>query len=80
LKSHLSGWFFVNDYLPKSAFNLIFRKNIIYAMTIDLSIELHYKKFRFDDDEFYDFCTQNDDLRFERDLPNFELELDFLLN
>lgn len=36
-------------------------------MTLQLPLELHYKRFRFNDDEFFDFCTQNDDLKFERD-------------
>jgi Uma2 family endonuclease len=31
------------------------------------TVELHYNKFRFDDNEFYDFCQQNDSLKFERD-------------
>jgi Uma2 family endonuclease len=28
---------------------------------------VQYKRFGFDDDEFFDFCQQNDGLRFERD-------------
>lgn len=36
-------------------------------MILQLPLELHYKRFRFYDDEFFDFCTQNDDLKFERD-------------
>jgi Uma2 family endonuclease len=36
-------------------------------MLLETPVELHYKKFRFDDDEFFDFCTQNDELKFERD-------------
>lgn len=36
-------------------------------MTLQLPLELHYKRFRFNDDEFFDFCLQNDDLKFERD-------------
>ena len=34
---------------------------------LEVPFELHYRKFRFDDDEFYDFCLQNDNLKFERD-------------
>lgn len=34
---------------------------------LEVPFELHYKPFRFNDDEFYDFCTQNDSLKFERD-------------
>lgn len=34
--------------------------------TVDV-IELKYDKFRFNNDEFYDFCLQNDNLKFERD-------------
>jgi Uma2 family endonuclease len=34
---------------------------------LDFPLLLHYKRFRFDDDEFYDFCVQNDQLKFERD-------------
>ncbi len=30
-------------------------------------IELKYDRLRFNDDEFYDFCMQNDGLNFERD-------------
>lgn len=30
-------------------------------------IELKYDRFRFNDDEFYDFCVQNDGHKFERD-------------
>jgi Uma2 family endonuclease len=30
------------------------------------AITLHYKPFRFNDDEFYDFCQQNTDLKLER--------------
>jgi Uma2 family endonuclease len=30
------------------------------------AIELHYKPFRFNDDEFYDFCQQNENLKLER--------------
>jgi Uma2 family endonuclease len=30
-------------------------------------IEMHYKRFKFDDDEFYTFCQENETLRFERD-------------
>ncbi len=33
----------------------------------DYPVLLNYKKFRFEDDEFYDFCIQNDQLKFERD-------------
>ncbi|MDZ7936240.1 MAG: Uma2 family endonuclease [Emticicia sp.] len=56
-------------------------------------IELKYDRFRLSDDEFYDFCTQNDSLKFERDakgniiiMPNtggitgnlnFELNIEF---
>ncbi len=36
-------------------------------MTLQLPLELHYRRFRFNDDEFFDFCMQNDDLKFERD-------------
>ncbi len=31
------------------------------------SLELHYSRFRFNDDEFYEFCQQNGDLKLERD-------------
>lgn len=34
---------------------------------LETPLELHYKRFRLNDDEFYDFCTQNDELKFERD-------------
>jgi Uma2 family endonuclease len=34
--------------------------------TVEL-IELKYDRFRFNDDEFYDFCRQNDGHKFERD-------------
>ncbi len=34
---------------------------------LEVPFLLHYKKFRFDDDEFYDFCVQNDEVKFERD-------------
>lgn len=30
------------------------------------AIELHYKPFHFNDDEFYAFCQQNGDLKLER--------------
>lgn len=30
------------------------------------AIVLHYKPFRFNDDEFYEFCQQNSDLKLER--------------
>lgn len=30
-------------------------------------VELKYDRFRLSDDEFYDFCIQNDGLKFERD-------------
>jgi len=56
-------------------------------------VELKYDRFRLSDDEFYDFCTQNDALKFERDakgniliMPNtggitgnlnFELNIEF---
>jgi Uma2 family endonuclease len=30
-------------------------------------VELKYDRFRLSDDEFYDFCSQNDSLKFERD-------------
>ena len=30
-------------------------------------VALKYDRFRLSDDEFYDFCTQNDSLKFERD-------------
>lgn len=30
-------------------------------------VEMHYKRFKFDDDEFYAFCQENETLRFERD-------------
>ncbi len=30
-------------------------------------VGLKYDRFRLNDDEFYDFCTQNDSLKFERD-------------
>ena len=30
-------------------------------------ISLKYDRLRLSDDEFYDFCTQNDNLKFERD-------------
>lgn len=30
------------------------------------AIELHYKPFHFNDDEFYEFCQQNGDLKLER--------------
>ena len=30
------------------------------------SLELHYSRFRFNDDEFYEFCQQNGDLKLER--------------
>ena len=30
-------------------------------------VALKYDRFRLNDDEFYDFCTQNDSLKFERD-------------
>jgi Uma2 family endonuclease len=56
-------------------------------------VELKYDRFRLSDDEFYDFCTQNDSLKFERDakgniliMPNtggitgnlnFELNIEF---
>ncbi len=30
------------------------------------AIALHYKPFRFNDDEFYEFCQQNSDLKLER--------------
>lgn len=30
-------------------------------------IELRYKPFQFNDDEFYAFCQQNGDLKLERD-------------
>lgn len=30
-------------------------------------IELHFNTFRFDDDEFYTFCQQNDSIKFERE-------------
>jgi Uma2 family endonuclease len=33
----------------------------------DFPVLLKYKNFRFEDDEFYDFCLQNDQLKFERD-------------
>lgn len=36
-------------------------------MLFEAPIEFKYKPFRFDDDEFYDFCLQNDELKFERD-------------
>lgn len=32
-------------------------------------IEMHYANFRLNDDEFYSFCQQNDNLKFERE-PN----------
>lgn len=32
------------------------------------AIELHYKPFHFNDDEFYEFCQQNADLKLERDV------------
>ncbi|WP_266365516.1 Uma2 family endonuclease [Tellurirhabdus rosea] len=31
------------------------------------TIELHYKRFRLNDDEFYEFCQENDALTLERD-------------
>ena len=31
------------------------------------TLELHYSRFRFNDDEFYEFCQQNGDLKLERD-------------
>lgn len=34
---------------------------------LDFPLLLHYKRFRFEDGEFYDFCVQNDQLKFERD-------------
>ncbi len=56
-------------------------------------VELKYDRFRLSDDEFYDFCTQNDGLKFERDVKgnilimpntggitgnlNFELNIEF---
>ena len=36
---------------------------------MDEVIELHYDRLRLNDDEFYEFCQQNDNLRFERE-PN----------
>jgi Uma2 family endonuclease len=36
---------------------------------MDEIIELRYDRLRLNDDEFYEFCQQNDNLRFERD-PN----------
>ena len=41
---------------------------------LEVPFELHYRKFRFDDDEFYDFCLQNDNLKFERD-SNFMISV-----
>ena len=56
-------------------------------------LELKYDRFRLSDDEFYDFCTQNNSLKFERDAKgniyimlnkggitgnlNFELSIEF---
>lgn len=37
-------------------------------MTLQLPLELHYKRFRLNDDEFFDFCTENRHLKFERSL------------
>lgn len=34
---------------------------------MDDIIELHYDRLRLNDDEFYEFCQQNDALRFERE-------------
>ncbi len=34
---------------------------------MDEVIELHYDRLRLNDDEFYEFCQQNDNLRFERE-------------
>ncbi len=31
------------------------------------TIELRYKPLRLDDDEFYEFCRENDQLKIERD-------------
>jgi Uma2 family endonuclease len=31
------------------------------------ALELHYSRFRLNDEEFYDFCQQNSDLKLERD-------------
>ncbi len=31
------------------------------------TLELHYSRFRLNDDEFYEFCQQNSDLKLERD-------------
>lgn len=36
-------------------------------MALEQVIELKYDRFRLSDDEFYDFCHQNDNLTFERD-------------
>jgi hypothetical protein len=30
-------------------------------------LEMYYKQFKFDDEEFYAFCQENESLRFERD-------------
>lgn len=34
---------------------------------MEQTVALKYDRFRLNDDEFYDFCVQNDNLKFERD-------------
>jgi Uma2 family endonuclease len=57
--------------------NAILKHNISYLVSIFVSekinkkmeelVALKYDRFRLNDDEFYDFCIQNDNLKFERD-------------
>lgn len=43
-------------------------------------VEMHYKRFKFDDDEFYALCQKNESLRFERDTQGKTGRINSLIN